>query len=126
MTESDVEELFQEINQKVPLTRIYLNNKIEYEVGGVLYHSQVKDLFAKAAEFGLVNENGKKIKSEQSFNVIQAKQKDINVQAFQASDFLNVELLGQEVIARKGQWIVLYPDNHIEVLDDTQFIRRSE
>jgi hypothetical protein len=124
LSDEDGDDLFEETGLKPPITRIYVNDRIEYEVGGVLYHKQIKDLFDRAATLGLVNDQGREIKAPQSFNVIEAKQRDIRVQAFQAQDFLNVELLGQEVIARKGQWIVLYPDNFIEVLDKEAYERR--
>ena len=124
LSDEDGEELFTETKLKPPITRIYVNNRVEYEIGGVLFHTQIRELFNKAAEFQLVNEHGQELKTEKSFEVIEVKQKDITVQAFQANDFLNVELMGKDVIARKGQWIILYPDLFVEVIDAEDYSRR--
>lgn len=124
LSDDDIENMTEAEKLNPPVTRIYVNNKIEYEVAGVLYDKQMRELFRKAASLGLVNEKGQQIKTEQSFNVRQMKQRAIDVQCMQATEYLNIELLGKEVIAKKGQWIILYPDNHIEVLDPEPFERR--
>ncbi len=126
MSEENTKEFIDTEGLKPPITRIYVNDKIEYEVEGILYPKQMNTLYEEASKHGLVNLSGKEIKTQRDFNVITSKQKHINVQAFQCKHYLNIELIGQEVIAKKNQWIVMYPDNHIEVLNDDAYMRRFE
>jgi hypothetical protein len=126
MSEENTLEFIEEEGIKPPITRIYINDRVLYEVGGVLYPKQIATLYEEASKYGLVNLKGQKLKTQQDFNVIQATQKQVDIQAFKCNDYLNIDLLGQEVIARKNQWIVMYPDNHIEVLDDDAYMRRFE
>lgn len=126
MSEENTKEFIEEEGLKPPITRIYINDRVKYEIEGVLYSKQVSSLYEQASKYGLINLKGQKMQTQQDFNVISARQKDITIQAFKCIDYLNIDLLGQEVIARKNQWIVMYPDNHIEVLDNEDYERRFE
>lgn len=126
MSEENALEFTKEEGLKPPITRIYVNDRVQYEIGGVLYPKQITHLYEEASKHGLMNVKGQEMKTQQNFNVISAQQKQVNIQAFRSNDYLNIDLLGQEVIAKQDQWIVMYPDNHIEVLSNDDYERRFE
>lgn len=121
MSEENTKEFFEETGLKPPITRFYLNDVIEYEVGGILYDTQIKELYDVIASY-----SKGEIKAPSDFDVRTAKQKPIEVQYFYTDKFLSLELIGQQITARKDEYIVLYPDNRIEVLTSIEFNRRFE
>tara|TARA_R110001592_G_scaffold212344_5_gene464630 strand:+ start:257 stop:784 length:528 start_codon:yes stop_codon:yes gene_type:complete len=126
MSEEDTLDFIETEGLKPPITRIYVNDRVQYEVGGVLYPKQIITLYEEASKYGLMNVKGQEMKTPLDFNIITARHKSVNVQSFQCKDYMSIDLLGQEVVARKNQWIVMYPDNHIEVLDTEAYMRRFE
>lgn len=126
MTKESSVDLFNSENIKPPITRLYVNDKIEWEMLGILYHTQIKELYNKISTFQFKNGSNKPVLSDVDFNVFKARHKPIDVQCIKVNEFLNVELLGQEVIARNGEYIVLYPDNTIEVIGESKFERLYE
>jgi hypothetical protein len=126
MTKENSEEMFLEESLRPPVTRVYNNNSIIEEMRGILYSLQIKKLYNAISKIAN-NSYNKNIKvASTDFKIGLAKQKNITVQCFLVKQILDVELLGQKIIAREGQWIVMYDDNKIEVLNDEDFIRRFE
>tara|TARA_R110001592_G_C13078987_1_gene742476 strand:- start:408 stop:926 length:519 start_codon:yes stop_codon:yes gene_type:complete len=121
MSEENTKEFFEDTGLRPPLTRFYVDDKIEYEIGGILYDTQVADLYQLIASYSKGEIPGTK-----DFNIQNAKTRSLKVQYFQTDKFLNLELLGQNITARKDEFIVLYPDNRIDVLTEIEFDRRFE
>ena len=121
MTDDNAKEFFDETGLRPPITRFYVDDHIEHEIGGILYDTQVADIYELIASYS----NGE-VKAPKDFNIRKAVTKTLNVQYFYTDKFLNLELLGQNVTARKNEYIVLYPDNVIDVLSELEFKRRFE
>lgn len=122
MTEENSKKLFEDEGLKPPITRVYNNGSIVEEIRGILYSAQIKKIYN--CLYSIIGSNNKI--STMSFSTLSAKQKSINIQCFKVKKILDVEILGQKVLAREGQWIVMYDDNKLEVLDDIDFNRRFE
>ena len=111
-------------SESFPITRLYVNNKIEYEISGILYFSQIQKLYNVISSFDLTNNNNLKITALNDYKIASTSQKTVNIQYFKVLDYLNVILLGKEIIAKKDQYVVMYPDGFIEVLSEEDFERR--
>lgn len=109
-----------------PLTRIYVAGRIEHEVGGILYSSQVRDIYNKLASFSQVSSTGKPIAANTIPEVVVARHKQIEVSCLKATSFLSMNILGQDIEIRPNQYLVMYDDNKLEVLNEEDFNRRFE
>jgi len=117
---------FNEMGFNLPLTRLYNNDKLEIEIAGVLFETQLLKLYNRISTLIGTNTNGLELSSLNDIKTGVATAKPMTVQYFKATEFINVELLGEEIIARKGQYVVMYKSTKIEVLDDEEFHRRFE
>jgi hypothetical protein len=126
MTKENSEEFFEVEGLKPPITRVYNNDLIEEEIKGILYAAQIKKVYNAFSK--VVNSlNGQTNKtSSEDFEVVPAHQKMLFVQCFLVKRILDIEILGQRITARENQWVVMYEDNKIEVLDAIDFNRRFE
>lgn len=116
------EELLKADGVTVPLTRIY-SGGLEpiWEKEGVLYSTQIESLYKAYRTLG----TGKSFHTMDEFDVFKAVAKPSEVQAFVAKDYISLELLGKQVIARPNQVVVLHSSTGaIEVLDQTEFDSR--
>lgn len=123
-TKEERELIEKDSSETFPITRLYVNNKIEYEISGILYFSQIQNLYKVISSFDLTNNNNLKITALNDYKIASASQKTVNIQYFKVLDYLNVILLGKEIIAKKDQYVVMYPDGFIEVLMEEDFERR--
>ncbi len=119
MSEENSKEFFESEELKPPITRFYVDDVIEYEIGGILYDTQIKELYEVISSYS----NGE-LGMPKDLNIRTAKPKPIEVQYFKTDRFLSLELIGQPITARKNEYVVLYPDNKIEVLTEIEFDRR--
>jgi hypothetical protein len=126
MTEEDSADLMSKEQLKTPVTRLYVNDSIEWEALGILYATQLKKLYNAISVLKQTNTNGIEKTSSTDFKIVPGSQKSLSVECFKVNEFLHIEILGQDVIAREGQWVVLYKDNHVQVFDDDEFNRRFD
>lgn len=124
--DKEVRKEFEKENLTIPLTRIYKDNKIVHEIGGILYSTQINKIFNKISLLFSENNKNQKILDLSKIKVEKAKTKIQEVQYFRVDEILNVEILGKEIIARKGDYVVLFPDSHIEVFKEKEFERFFE
>ena len=117
VSKEDREEL-KSMGLDVPLTRYYVNGKIEYEIQGILYPTQVRELYDVIQG----NVMGNRKIPIPKFKTCVPKPDELD--CFRATEFMNIDILGQNIEIRNGQWLVLHKDNKCEVINDEDFNRR--
>ena len=111
-------------NITVPFTRIYDgSDEPIWEREGILYNSQFESLF-RAYRSITTHEP---IHTMDDFKLFEARQKPMRVQAFEATEYINLDICGKYVVARSGQIVVYWPDTtDIKVMDKNEFSSKFE
>jgi len=117
MDENGRKEL-QSMGLDVPLTRYFVNGKIEYEIQGILYPTQIRELY-DVIQGKVMGTRKTKIPDFRHC----APKNDV-LDCFRATEFMGLDILGQHIEIRNGQWLVLHKDNKCEVMTDEDFNRR--
>lgn len=118
LSKNEQQKLKEQDGITTPFTRIYNENELIWEREGILYDSQFNGLFKAYRSI----QTKEPIHTMDEFALFEAYQRPLKVQAFEAREFINLEILGRHITARAGQMVVYWPDNaDIKVMDKSEF-----
>lgn len=103
---------------RTPTTIIFNNNKEVYRREGVLYSTQMREIYE------ILDGNTDKMANLFTFTKAVTKSQEVQSMFFKSD--ANFKILGKEYNVKAGQWLVLWPDNKVDVYDNREYDNRFQ